>query len=475
MRLTPRSPRGVWLLTAVVWLAAFLFVYDFLPVAPRFVIAASPRLWPREFSADGRMLLAQEYGTFDPSDRTLRPGWPSREDSPNGPFCVWDTVTGRQIATCPKDGRNAVVTDIAPNGFLAVVTEYSGNSTAWSLIDLRTGQPEPLLWPPHGLNRFTADGRFLVYINRTGRTKTVWWDCRGRRQVGVFDGIELQALAADGRWASTHPDLPAGQPATVAIREPVTGRAISRCPQVPLAREPRFSPRGDYLLADDGMFGEVVVVEVATGRVALRLPADPLLGVVGLLPTVPRHRELVYLPRIPEVVVAGQEADEVSLERYDLRSGVCLGRRAIKQVSLIDLPPNLMPVGNCGFLVLQNRDGAPASRLRAWLEHLPIIGARLKDRRTWIGVYEASTGTERSRFCDDEDIRSQRSSPDGGTLLVQKHDGQIEVWDLPPRPRPAWSAGTMAILALPLAGFASWLNRRLWPIESAAGPVSPPG
>ena len=100
-----RTPRRTWLLAAAVWFGLCGIAWTILPARPRAAFSAEHER-PVQFSADGRLLLTHDFGTFSSTGRRAGAGWPTRDDFPNGPFHVRDLATGECVATWPRDDRS---------------------------------------------------------------------------------------------------------------------------------------------------------------------------------------------------------------------------------------------------------------------------------------------------------------------------------------------------------------------------------
>ena len=312
---------------------------------------------------------------------------------------------------------------------------------------------------PHGPNRFTADGRFLAYVNRSGRTvRTIWWDRIARRMVGEFEGVEMSAMAGNGRWVSIG-EPEAGQPVELTFRESVTGRKLGHFRRQQPFDDLQFSPDGNYLVIKDA--SGLSIVKTSSRRLVVNVPADPLENVIG---AAPRKTEIVWPSGGTEAVFVETGWTEMAATRFDLRTGRGQ-RRSIFQ----DQEPNFggttgVPIRGSGLLMVHYRQGRPLTGLRWWLARLPILGSAFEDASPCMDIYDARSGKELLIHALPNGLNASWSSPDGDTLLVQGDNGQIDIWDLPPRAPLLWTflaaSGTAVMVALATGLWTRRLQRR---------------
>jgi hypothetical protein len=464
MRLLPTTRRGTWALAFAVWLAGCAAVWFVLPVRPIVVLPPGNAGYPILFSGDGRMILTREFGTEKvcPLLEQLRLG---PDHYPNGPFRLWDATTGRALLTWAPPSPEASVLKLAPDGSSALVSRIAELDRT-GLIDLTTGRREDLPWTIYGRADFSADGRYLVAdaVSDNGY-ETLWWDLRARRVVGTVRDAELMALATDGKWASISVRQEEGRPVTVTVREPVTGRELSRYRRDKPFWELSFSRDGAYLLAADGESFEAV--DVADGRVCLRLPQPRWVFDLSKA-HLPQPYSVSVLSNAHQVATIETEEcdfpnwDQAYLVWRDLPSGQIVRRTALRTA----IPPGWMCVGvkplpeGGRWLVYCSSDRSDTF-VGKWLSWIPFLEWLADtDISYWTLILDTRTGEEAARI---PGIGSFLMAPDGQTLLAEGEggspefwNGSLEFWNVPPRKPRTWLAVAAALWALPVA----WLARR---------------
>src|SRR5262245_36245063 len=137
MRLPPKTVRGTWLVALAVWLAAGAAVWRLLPAQPRYVLPATGD--PMTFLADSRTLLTAKH----PQTR-------------RAPFQLWDTATGRLVATHLAGESDTRLWSVCPLTDRAVVYRCRTDPTrpgedvdcTVHVLDLHTGREQPVPFVP---------------------------------------------------------------------------------------------------------------------------------------------------------------------------------------------------------------------------------------------------------------------------------------------------------------------------------------
>jgi WD40 repeat protein len=248
------------------------------------------------FSADGRTLISQGR------DWTLR--W-------------WDRKTGketRRVPCFPTTPANQIV--LSPDGrLLAYGRSYPGDV---SLLDAATGKELRRL-PGHkyevGALGFAADGKTLATTSQDGKG-ALWEVATGRRlrtlhvhNVTMFPGTGLMGTAF-----VVKSDL--GSRSVLELHEIGTGAVVQQVslPENPLQGPLALTPDRKRLIAGTEK-GEVVVLEVATGKVLRRFQAS---GFVNWLYAVSPDGKTLAVGPYP------MTSREIGV--WDLESGKRLGR-----------------------------------------------------------------------------------------------------------------------------------------------------
>src|SRR5262245_27024506 len=139
MRLLPRTPRGTWLLAAVMWLAGCAILWWQLPDVPRLVVSAEGA-YVAGFTDDGRWV--QGHGNYSAE----------RPDAPvgDGPFRTWDPRTGRLAASWQKPDGATVLwhpwSDLFGKYAIILFAEDGPDGGRTCHYDLVTGRRETLPW-----------------------------------------------------------------------------------------------------------------------------------------------------------------------------------------------------------------------------------------------------------------------------------------------------------------------------------------
>jgi WD40 repeat protein len=434
------------------WLAGCAAVWYFLPVRPAAVIPARQAGGLIFFSGDWRTVLTREYGTCNLEVRPSRYNWPDPGDPerfPNGPYHLWDTATGRTRLTWMPPSRGAFVSDLAPDASTAIVYNFAEGRDTAAPFNLTTGRREDWPWWPDGRANFTTNGRYLVAnAYSDGRVDTVWFDRQARRVTGAVRDTEWKALATDGTWASISEDQQAARPVTVTIREPVTGRELSRYKRDKPFSELSFSRDGAYLLAADA--GGVEVVGVADGRACLRLPQQYSIMVLSNV-----HQVATIEPEVFDLA----DSDKAHLVWRDLPSGQIVRRKSLHSA----IPPGWKFIGNdpipeCGRWLIRCSIERSITSVEEWLSRMPFLEWLAKKDLRWTLILDARTGEEVARIPTADSLLM---SPDGQTLLAEGEDGALEFWNVPPRKPWTWLGVAAAVWALPVVWFARRRVRRL--------------
>jgi hypothetical protein len=135
MALVPRSRRGTWLLAAAAWAAGSVAIWWLLPERPRAVTPKADAGWLYGFTADGRSVVGQAFGSFDPDVEYAKPKdeWARL----NGPLTIWDAQSGRPTASWAVPA-GAVVHRNFPAFSAALFSKERPDDHPLMLVDLHT-------------------------------------------------------------------------------------------------------------------------------------------------------------------------------------------------------------------------------------------------------------------------------------------------------------------------------------------------
>ncbi len=437
MRWLPRTPRGNWLLAAVVWLAGCGIGWPLLPDVPRAVIPAEQAGVPILFSNDGTRLLARGYGSKSRDNvYALLGGGPNVPgELSDGPLLLFDAADGRCLASRPIGPGALAVHALSPDG-----RTVAGSDSESLLLDLFTGRAQHLPRVTASLVgywvSFSPDGRFCVFPTSAPEFGPVcWWDVEQGRAALSGQRGPSPVFSPDGRWAAAAPKDDQG-----------TGVEIRAWPDGARKTYADIDMPSSMWLSADGRY---LVVQVPQGT-----------GVISS----EDGRQRAWLPWAAHVAVPAGADEVVSLTwkdgaawltYRDLRTGAPSGWRhlALPVPELAD-PPVIHVATHSGRFGLWCQLVAP-SPLEQWLASVPFLSRLVNLPSGRYFVIDTATGQIVSS------IRSRHAQHfilalDGGTVLAVGMNGRLEFWDLPPRKPLTWLAVAAFLWALPLA----WLTRR---------------
>jgi hypothetical protein len=433
-----RTRHKSWALCAAAWMTGCALIWIAIPVRPTAILPAEYAGEPIQFSTDGRILLTQDHWVLHPEEPRL----PTQlgGNSPTGPYRLWDAANGRHRLTWPPR-PGAVLGEVAPDGNTAVV--YQGRTP--SLVDVRSGRSINLPWRLRGSPcAFSRDGRFFVDSGFCDQqVDTVWWDRQEHRIVAVFPGTELVALAGDGKWASIARPHAIDQSTVVTVRAPITGQQFCQYKRDKPLDQLFFSADGSYMIAEDR--DTVEIVNAADGRLCVRLPAP--------------SRNVMVLGRLQKATSIEMADSGEFLVWWDLRSGRAVRRQALDTV----IPPgaaltSFEAVPECERWFLQCSTGRTVSPFEKWLPRIPFVESSAEREHGCCIVVDARTGG--IVVLVPGAVRAI-ASPDGHTLVVQRRDCSLELWNGPPQKSWKWLTLAAIVWTLPVAWLAQRIPRRL--------------
>jgi WD40 repeat protein len=170
------------------------------------------RLWDLEADEEVCTLFSQrpysnvfECLTMSPDGKRVvgRRGW-------KGPYCLWDTATGKRIAKLPE---GTVAVSLASGGRLALVGEYGGTLAVW---DLEAGKKvrelmkpkkpipglklppmtKPEFGPPFYSVALSPDGRWAAV---DGETNGMLWVVSTGERLSPLEGLWAPQFTADSK------------------------------------------------------------------------------------------------------------------------------------------------------------------------------------------------------------------------------------------------------------------------------------
>jgi hypothetical protein len=417
MRLMPRTVRGTIFWAGTIWLAGTTLLWLELPARPRAAIT-SPQEWVAGFRPDGQTFLTtpntpwQHFEVHGTADAALR----SQID-------VGHVGTG--LAVLSFDGRLlAFPTEIATEVGWLVNFDPMPAVVVW---DVEAGCERFRLDLAEGPIAFAPDGRLLA----TG---------------------DSNLLGTVRVW-----DLTAASPSSRSL-------SVSPGPLGSLG----FSPDGRHFVAvGRQLTSPLLLMSEFVGSRAPRPPASPLLPNGGAVwwATDDWH-EVGHVtnanPSLVDTAAAFAAADRIAVVRNDLPRVAKLNDVATGAEQLIVPIPagasNLEPTvtGSSSVGVLYYRDNV-AVQVLEWLPRWVTDRRHVRFLKSTV-LYDAETGAERARL--PVDPSHAFLSPDGRTLVAW-NDGELAVWDVPPRRfTMMWAMLSMSI-GVPILAVARWLIRSL--------------
>jgi WD40 repeat protein/predicted Ser/Thr protein kinase len=262
------------------------------------LVAHRSQVWALAFSRDGSRLA-------------------SGDD--DGLVCVWDAATGAKIAACLGHGSKVLNLAFRPDGGRLLTTSADGTVRQWDPatgreveppFDRHSGEVLSAAYSPDGewvasggtdrtIRLWRASGRqeLAVLHGHTGPVSEVAFTPDGRRLASVSDDrgkgwggdnsvgvweVDLQAglpvlrghtsyvypvaFSPDGRWIAS-----GSWDRTIRLWDAATGEACATLPQPGVVRTLAFGPDGTWLVAGGDFEGELLLWDVATGRIRRRV------------------------------------------------------------------------------------------------------------------------------------------------------------------------------------------------------------
>jgi hypothetical protein len=443
MRLLPRSPRGIWLLAAAVWLAGCAVLWPALPALPRASITVPGIHQLLGFGPGGRSILFE--GDVDASG--------------NGPLTVsiraWNTADGSVWTIAPARDFHAPRT-LSPNGRWLVVEDWLGGVQSVRLIDVATGHETELSHRSGApirrrMTEFSPDSHWLAVAEQEHESR--WMSLPGVRVwdlTGPKPGADLAAavapvkFSADGQrlaaltWPS---DAPAGT-VDYVVWETATGRELARQRKPQATAVAAFTPDNSGLIvhvahdaSPSATLGfDYVCWDIADGRErwSVRDLCQCLAPTTG-------GRWLV----MSNLNSAASPYEAVIL---NINNGTVVNR--------VELEPEgwLTRAGpDMGTLLIGSPRRLGLDVLWDWLARPGLMGPR-PGSTGHVDLVDAATGRRVFSFPGGDSAYSA----DGQSLAVLDSADVLTVWDIPPRKPLMWFVVAAALLILPLV----WLARR---------------
>jgi hypothetical protein len=333
----------------------------------------------------------------------------------------------------------------------------AGDMGRLRIIDLAAGVHDEWAGPPGWAKRlsqptFAPDGRWLAFEehgwDEDGGVRL--WDLAGRRP-GPFlpDARGVPKFSADGRRAIGAVQAAAGpdEPNTeLAVWEVASGRELARHAYPPGYYITAVSPNGNLLIevSEGRVAGEFFVKRGVCWNVA---DGRELWSVDGL---VSRLRTWVLVDGGRRLVA--EQVDETTGARevvgLNVENGRADWRLPLHHAILHDVGPD----GRSVLLFSDAPTGLNA--VRRWLAQYGLPGLAPTPDTTGVLV-DTVTGATIMAFHPPQHVWWSWA-PDGRSFAAVDPDGNLAIWDIPPRKPLGWFALAAAVLALPLA----WLTRR---------------
>ena len=234
------------------------------------------------FSLPGRTHYFRSRAVFSGDGRRLLI---ARNTSPEWPVEVWDVRSGRLVASLLKYDGELGALALSPDGSLALTADRIvrvWDATKGTELTSFAGHADRVVCAA-----FSPDGRFVATGSRD-KTARLWPIQPGRLQVTLDTNATYVEFAAKGRYVLARQPRPGkdGSGSIMTIREPATGREISRLEFTNRWEEILLLPdelhlvgfNSGNLVADS--VGEARVYDLLTGQVRHTYHAEQL----GLAP-----------------------------------------------------------------------------------------------------------------------------------------------------------------------------------------------
>jgi WD40 repeat protein len=404
------------------------------------------------FSPDGKLLAAHQK---------------------EGELKLWDIHAGQEVFSLGPFTRfgNWVNFRFSPDGKLLLVQDYR---RGWpkddvTFFDIATKQERGTVEAYFWALEFTDKGQGLIAWHRREGGKIVkmerWRLGEGQPLLCLVGNCDLAvddlALSPDGETLATANNPPNdGHPSEIALRELETGAVRLRFPTDYRGKHVQslsFSPDGRVLLAH------------TAGGTQLSWKTETRLWDVSRA----EASELAAFAETPIFSPDGKWLAVPVMDGADLYDGVLIRKTAVL-VQPGDEGPGRFGSYN-GHISYPTVEFSPDSRLVAvaslsnYKEQTPILewfskniyrlptdsGGRI------VRVWNVKTGQEHASF---RECWRANFSPDGKTIATLRHDGRVELWEVPVR-GPVWMVIGLSLLtwlasAGCFLGSARWLQKR---------------
>jgi hypothetical protein len=369
-----------------------------------------------------------------PGGRTVTFVGQASAESEAVPVRIWDAGDNSVRSIIPEVSGKAAYRQSSDGRWIVVgigAADRAGTVDRLRIVDLATGDAYDWTGPAGqtrrlGIPRFAPDNRWLAFAedDPSGDPAACFWDLARRRPAALLgDFLGSAVFSADGRrlagWVRVH-EPKDGVLEKFAVYDTATGRELARWEGERYFGIAALTPDGSALIGDSSglvCIGpipmQVKCWNVTDGRERWSVDAvDRWLSVEGGRRFVTHRSDNAI--GLNEVVLVDAD-DGRTVRRIRLREGQ----------ALCDAAPDgraLLTVGD---------DRSVLTEVRDWLARHGLSVLRSEPVRA-VDVIDAETGARLVALPYPDGLLGI-FSPGGESLAVLDSNGQLTIWDIPPR------------------------------------------